>query len=394
MVAVLIILFALLWVLTRNIRLEKKRERILRNSNLENATIIKYDGRMVKVYDIMTLVSLAGLFVSNGMPNFMEPVASLLFAVSLGMLIIGLPSWLMGKRYLNSLKKMGYQIPWYDKNYDCILENVPRILEKDEPKEYFEEKEQLEWEEQKGYNKRSKIFALIYVCIWICIMSVNVWLCCKWRFNSCMARLAFWTVVDIYWLIRALFYYMQMNNEKYKEDSETDPYRKTRTSPERAISELLIMLLVVCGAKSLITNFMDAAYRGQIDHDRWWMQEVHGIMDLAYRELVLPEEETTALFTPEERNGDWSGTRQQLMEGVDITTWGVPQDVYQKKIAEYLVILSFNELEEHFSATDEDVVLIAKIENGALTLSLSNLKRKADAPLMIESKIPLPEKEN
>ena len=111
MVAVLIILFAMLWVLTRNIRLEKKRERILRNSNLENATIIKYDGRMVKVYDIMTLVSLAGLFVSNGMPNFMEPVASLLFAVSLGMLIIGLPSWLIGKRYLDSLKKMGYQTP-------------------------------------------------------------------------------------------------------------------------------------------------------------------------------------------------------------------------------------------------------------------------------------------
>ena len=92
----LVIIFALLWVLIRNIRLEKKKERILRDKYLENATIIKYDGRMVKVYDIMTLVSLAGLFVSKGMPNFMEPVASLLFAVSLGMLIIGLPSWLMG----------------------------------------------------------------------------------------------------------------------------------------------------------------------------------------------------------------------------------------------------------------------------------------------------------
>ena len=289
---------------------------------------------------------------------------------------------------------MGYQTPWYDRNYDCILENVPRTLENDETKEHFEEKEQLEREEQKEYNKRSKIFALIYISIWICIMAVNVWLCYKWRYYSCMTRLAFWSVVDAYWLIRALHYYMQMNNAKYKEDTETDPYRKKRTSPERAISELLIMLLLVCGAKSLINNFMNAAYRAQIDADRYWVQEIHGMMDLAYRELVLPEVETTALFTPEERSGDWSRTRQQLMEGVDITGWGVPQDVYQKKIAEYLVISNFAELEKYFNAVDEDAVLIAKIEDGVLTLSLSNLKRKADAPLVIESKTPLLEKEN
>lgn len=243
-------------------------------------------------------------------------------------------------------------------------------------------------------NRRSVIFAAIYGCIWLGMIAVNIWLCSQWRYHSALAKFVFWMVLDLYWLIRGLQFYLQRDNRKYKENTEIDPNRKKRIPMERAMSEMMLLLLLAVGAKYLITNFMDAAYRGQIDHDRWWMQEVHGIMDLAYRELVLPEEETTALFTPEERVGDWSGTRQQLMEGVDITTWGVPQDVYQKKIAEYLVILSFNELEEHFSATDEDVVLIAKIENGALTLSLSNLKRKADAPLVIESKTPLPEKEN
>lgn len=311
MLGVLVILLAVFWVVTKDIRLERKKKRIMQAQHLDNATLIKYDGRTVKVLGIMTVMSIVLFVVSFLLEDLAKDLIGILVMVAGGMFVIFLPTWLVGRSYLNRMKKLGYEIPWCSKDYDYILEKVPR---------------RKVTEEQEPYSRRSKIFACLYGYVWLCMMAVNLWLCCKWRVNSCVARFALLAVPDVYWLICAWQFYRQMNNDKYKEDTEVDKSRKNRKnriSLERAVVELLIMLLIAVGFKSLASNFGDAAYRAQIDADRGWMQEIHGMMDLAYRELVLPEEETTALFTPEERAGDWSGTRQQLMEGVDITTWGI-----------------------------------------------------------------------
>ena len=143
----------------------------------------------------------------------------------------------------------------------------------------------------------------------------------------------------------------------------------------------------------MFANYLEYVYRSQVEADRGRMKEIHGMMELIYKELVLPKEETTGLFTPEEIASDWSGTRQQLTEGVDITEWGLPQDIYQERLAEHFVISDFAELDNYFRSVKGDVVLFAKLENGVLILSIPNQKEGVESHLVIESQVPLPDKE-
>lgn len=377
MIGALVVFFALVWVLTADMRLKKKAERIQRDKRFETVTFIQIDGRTTRGFGIMSIVSLVGFGASCEIADHVEPAAGVLVMVFAGMLIICLPSWLIGRSYLWRLKKMGYEIPWRSKDYDYVLENLP-VKRKD-------------WDTAK-YNKRSKLFALIYVGIWICMLAVNTYIYYKWRFINGIELVFIFLAVDLYWGVRALQFRKQMSNEKYKEDIEIDKNRKTRIGLEHAVCEMLVMLVIICVGKNMFTNYVDYVYRSQLDTDKGWMKEIHGMMELIYEGLEAPQAQDYPLFTPEEVAQDWSGTRQQLMEGVNIMEWEIPQDIYQRRLAEHLGISDFSQIKKYFRSVKGEVEVFAKIENGVLTLSLSDEYRNGESIIVVESAKILPEK--
>ena len=82
---------------------------------------------------------------------------------------------------------------------------------------------------------------------------------------------------------------------------------------------------------------------------------------------------------------NWEVSRTQLAEGVDITNWGVPQDIYQEKVAAYLEISDFSELKDDFRSAKGDAVLYAKLEKGLIRVSLPNLHKEVRMPIIISS---------
>ena len=370
----LILVFLLYWFLTKDMRLKKKQERLHRSQRLESTTFIKFDETTVKVCGILTIVAFVCMIIFYIIAEYKDLTVVILLVLFQQTFLFFLVVWLLGLIYLKRLKEMGYEIPKHSKDYDYILEKVPRIETNTE---------------LKNDNKRSKIFSVIYGCIGLCMLEVNMWISFRWSDMGNIVIFLLLGYLDIYWFIRAWHHYKQMNNEKYKEEDEVDTSRRSRTHPVLVVTEMLLMLLIVCCIKKWYVNFMDYAYRSQLESDRVMMEYVHGMLDVIYRELMVPDESN--LFTPEELAEDWSVSRQQLMEGVDITEWGEPQDIYQRTVAGYLGIDNFSELDNLFVVGKKDTVLIAKIEDEVLTLSLANMKRKADGPIIIKSQTSLPE---
>ncbi|MBR6666621.1 MAG: hypothetical protein IKL22_13010 [Lachnospiraceae bacterium] len=367
MIGALLVFFIAIWILTGDIRFKNKKARLKEDAQAGAVTLIKYDGWSVKLIGILTIVSVLAFVVSFVLAEYIVPEAGV-FTFAFGCLtVIFLAYWLAGRCYLKRLVKYGYEIPRRSRDHGYILEKVPRkeIVSKKPP-----------------YNRRSKIFAIMNLCIWLVMLIWNIRYGYNWKFMG-LDMVGFLSVLDLYWLFRANRFRKQMSTEKYKEDVETDPNRKDRISFERAIFEVLFMLLITWAIKQSVANYTEYLYRSQVDANRTLMWQVQGSLTREYEELSLQEEGMK----------DWESSRQQLLEGVDITDWGVPQDPYQEAVAGALGISDFAELKDDFRAVKGDAVLHARVKDGVLSLSLPNMYIKDAAPIVIESEILLSEKE-
>lgn len=376
MIGALVIFFVIMWILTKDMRFSRKHQYLLEYAQTETITLIKFDGWTVWLLGVLTIGSVFAFLASVAMVYYAKVSVAAVFAFMFGVLFfILLAYWLRGKTYLSRVTKYGYEIPWHSRDYGFILENVPRT------------EVTLE---QEPYNRRSKFFSLFFVYIWLCFLALNVWLCCDWTFIGGIEIFGVvLTIIDLYWLYKALQYRKQISNEEYKEDIEIDKYRKDRISLEKAIFDLVVMLLVFGGIKSTAFNYVDYVYRAQVEGDRQKVEEIHSTMEMTYRELVALDEislqEEKVQPASEEILEDCEGIYQQLMEGVDITSWGIPQDAYQEKVAEYLGISDFSQLKEHFRSVKGEAVLMAQLEEGKLVLYLANLPKEVSRPVWVKS---------
>ncbi len=120
------------------------------------------------------------------------------------------------------------------------------------------------------------------------------------------------------------------------------------------------------------------------------MRNVQLVMEQAYDEMLALEKERIAgTGSQDVLQADWESSIKQLEAGVDITSWGVPQDIYQEKVAEYLEVSDFAELKDDFSVAKRDAILHAELKDGLIRVSLPNLYREVHMPIIISS-----EKEN
>jgi len=375
MIGSLVIFFAVMWIMTGDLRINNRKRYLFEYAQTETVTLIKYDGWTVRLFGILTIVSAFAFLTSVVIAEYVDPVAGLFLAMFGCLFLILLAYWLSGKCYLYRLEKYGYEIPWRSRDYGFILEKVPRtevILE------------------QKPYNRRSKVFFIIYGYIWLCLLAINVWFCCNWSFFDGIGFFfGVLLIIDLYWLFMAFKHRKQMCNEEYKEDVEIDKYRKDRISLEKAIFVLLVMGLIFWGIKATEFNYVEYIYRARVEADRHKVEEMHSTMEQAYRELMgmdaTSQQGDADSSASEETIGDWEISRQQLTKGVDITNWGIPQDAYQEKLAEYLGISDFGELKDDFRSVKGEAILVAQLEEGRLILHLVNVIKEVNGPIIEES---------
>lgn len=375
MASSIIIVLMLGWIAIRNIHSLGKEEQLLKKTEAETATLIKYDNKTVKLINILSKAAAIIFLVACYLAETVWPEAAAI-AVPAGFVLIILCAYYWGgKQYLKRLHKFGYVVPERSKDYDDLLERLPKA-----------EVKQIDWE---PYNRRSKVFWMLCMVTFVAMLTVNVWYYCSWSFmkDNAIFMVVVLVVADLFWLFAALRFRKQMNNDAYKEDVEIDKNRKNRMSLEYAVLLMVIMLLLTGFVKTTAHNMTKYIYNSWVDADRSEVRKIQSALEQVYDELVSNNAEQESGDSKNEGTmlDNWEVSRTQLAEGVDITNWGVPQDIYQEKVAAYLDISDFSELKDDFRSAKGDAVLYAKLEKGLIRVSLPNLHKEVSMPIIISS---------
>lgn len=375
MASSLIVVLLLGWIAIRNIHNLGKEEQLLKETKAETATLIKYDNKTVKLINILSKVAAVIFLVACYLAETVWPEAGMIvFPAGFVLIILCAYHW-CGKQYLKRLHKFGYIVPENSKEYDSLLERLPKA-----------EVKQIDRE---PYNRRSKVFWMLCMFAFVVMLAVTVWYYCSWSFmeDNAIFMVVVLAVTDLFWLFAALRFRKQMSNEAFKEDVEIDKNRKNRMSLEYAVLLIVIMLLLTGFVKTTAHSMTKYIYNAWVDADRDEVRKIQSALEQAYDELVLDNEEQDSDDSKNEGTmlDNWEVSRTQLAEGVDITNWGVPQDIYQEKVAAYLEISDFSELKDDFRSAKGDAVLYAKLEKGLIRVSLPNLHKEVRMPIIISS---------
>ena len=362
------------WFAIRSIRNMNREQELRREGKTESLTFIKYDAKTVRLLNglskIVAVVFLVSWFLAE---KVWVEVGMIVLPAGLILIFLIVYHW-CGKQYLKKLNREGYIIPERAADYGGVLENLPRT-----------EIKQLEPE---TYNRRSKVLWIICLSAFLILLAIAAYFCYCWSFmkDNVPVALLILGVPGLLWLILALVFRKQMSNEKYKEDVEIDNYRKDRLSLGPAIVFIVILFWGSWGAILLADAMMKYVYNARVEASRDEVRNVHFALEQTYDEMLVLEKESVAGTSLEiVLRADWESSIKQLEMGVDITEWGVPQDIYQEKVAEYLGISDFAELKDDFSVAKGDAILYAELKDGMIRVSLPNLCREVNMPIIIYS---------
>lgn len=366
------------WFAIRSIRNMNKEQGLRREGKTGSITFIKYDAKTVRLLRVLCKIAAVVFLVSAFLAEKVwVEVGMIVLPAGLILVFLIVYHW-CGKQYLKKLNSEGYIIPERAADYGGVLENLPRT-----------EIKQLEPE---SYNRRSKVLWIICMFAFFILLAIAVYFCYCWSFmkDNVPVALLILGVPGLLWLIFALVFRKQMSNEKYKEDVEIDNCRRDRLSLGPAIVFIVILFWGSWGAILLADAMMKYVYNARVEASRDEVRNVHFALEQTYDEMLALEKESVVSTGYEEvLRADWESSVKQLETGVDITEWGVPQDVYQEKVAEYLGISNFAELKDDFSVAKGDAILYAELKDGMIRVSLPNLCREVNMPIIISS-----EKEN
>ena len=126
MASSLIVVLMLGWIAIRNIHSLGKEEQLLKETKAETATLIKYDNKTVKLINILSKVAAIIFLVACYLAETVWPEAGAIALPAGFVLIILCAHHWCGKQYLKRLHRFGYVVPEKSKDYDDLLERLPK----------------------------------------------------------------------------------------------------------------------------------------------------------------------------------------------------------------------------------------------------------------------------
>ena len=81
---------------------------------------------------------------------------------------------------------------------------------------------------------------------------------------------------------------------------------------------------------------------------------------------------------------DGNASVQEMLKGVDITTWGTPKDSFQQEVAAVLGIEDFSELKDDFYAADGDAVVYVKLVDDEICVQILNVYDKVEREIIAQ----------
>ncbi len=335
----------------------------------DSATLIKYDKRSVKIYRILTLVTvvyflLSVLWMFTDMPVIRNAkIEEVLITVALYGLYFGVIGtlylsyqWISAFFYLNRLEKYGYEVPENRKEYE-IVERLPK-------------KENMVQVQTQGYHKGSKILTGLSIFLAAIMLLLTGYYFYRWSFmgENAQAFLVIQLIADAFWLIPIFIFRKEMDLQKYKDDVEIDITRRTRKNVVNGVLLIILLTLTALYVKSCAHSMTEYIYVSWLENDRDRIYEIHDVLETTSYEMNLYYRD----------DADWLEAAESMRTGVDITIWGIPEGRFQETVANVLGITDFGSLKEEFSSAKKPAVVYVKLENDDIIVELQNLYPATD----------------
>lgn len=330
--------------------------------------LIKYDKCQMKLNLILTVIfgilTVFSWILVLGESNVLEDATDFAYVVIFFFYVCSGPAFiytiyqlLSGMSYMYRLKKHGYEVPKDKRQYDSSLEKLPHQQIADDVATKV-----------KGRNKSSFSLGIVslgaLVILWVC----NILYVVEWSFfyEEIGFMIGFMSVIDIALLVYCVMFFRQANEARYKDDVEIDKSRKNRIPPVEGVLTIFILLSFSVFAKYEAHTLTDYLFKSRVSTDMVLVQSMEQAFDSTYESLEEMDGNVTEMLSA---NG--------LMDGVDITTWGVPSNTFQSEVASMLGVSDFLELKDDFYTVEGEAIVYVKWENERFVIELPNQVEKA-----------------
>ncbi len=362
MLSVLLMIGPLVYILYKQDKKKRLIEDGKKKHSIQKAILIRYDKRQFAnskkasiTFLVLWIVSFALTFLEwvEWVPDFVSVIIRFLFLCSGPAFLYSVYEALAGHSYLKRLEKYGYEIPDNKKDYDYLLEMLPRKRQGTK-----------NLSSDGNYNKCSLILAVSSLVVLCVLIGYNIWFLLDWR---CMVQgerivtFGMMSPVDIVLLINCIKFFRQVNEKYYKDDVEIDYTRKNRISFMEGILIIIVLSVGALIVKDTYSSMTEYIFKARVSSDIERVQNIERVFDMAY--ATLGEQDDTS---------EWETTYNALIAGVEITTWKKPQDIFQKEITKELGISDFSELKDDFRTVVGDAKVYVQLEDGNFVVEVLN----------------------
>ncbi len=357
---------------------------------LQTATYIKYDKRSVRLLAIGAILCAivfgvsVGLMASDmdfwGKSSFSQwGFIAVLYGFFLGaaLFLWCICRLFMGIAYLKRLERYGYEVPMDRKEYGYLLEHLPLknvTVEMTRWSEREDTEAESFWENMEAYpiSKTSKILSILSVLAMIVMVGLSFYYWYSWYFmdDDTIVMFVLLLIADVFWLVPILFFRKQMDGQKYKDDVEIDATRKNRMSLPGGILLILMLVGIALMIKNAASSMTEYVFKTCLSEDQKRVGEIQDALEVVFVEMQ------------QYSNPSWENSLEDMQAGVDITTWGAPQDDFQLRVAECLGIIDFSLLRKEFRTTDGPAVVYVKLEGDTFIVQLVNVYPAADREII------------
>lgn len=310
---------------------------------------IKYDGRDLKILFTTTIISavlfFAGIFCMLAEVRGTEVMMLAGIYVGGGLFLFSFINLLSGSCYRRRLKAYGYEFPYKKEDYNNDLQNVPCAAGASRPE---------------AGNGGGRLLCFLYAAVFLLAVVWNVRYLVRWQpyvGDASVYVAGIIMLLDSFWGISAFLFYRQTDTQKYRNDVEAEDGRKKRKPLEKGIIEGIILLGIMVVIKILTVQLSEFMFRSQAGQDQEYLSTIKTCID------------TVAVDGRIDRISD---TYVAMSEGCYISDWGEPGDDVSQKIAEYLGISDFAELEDQFYTSDGIPRIYVKITDDGAYVRMDN----------------------
>lgn len=334
--------------------------------NIAKANRIRFDRRQIKqslfltmLFFLLTIFSFIITYFNyvDRFPDWLMVMFLFVYMCSGPALFYSAYQLFSGICYLRRLRKHGYEVPENKKDYDVLLEKLPRQVQEDTE------------QTRKKCNKESLALGVCSMVALFVLVGIDIWYISEWYFlrDEIVFMIGLMSVVDVVLFIYCIMFFRQMNETYYKDDVETDAIRKNRMPLAEGVLTVVVLLVISTFVKYTAHSMTDYVFKARVSADIATIQSIHKSLLDTY---VWMEGNTEDVA--------WEKTKQDLIHGIDITTWDVPQDEFQREVSYMLGISEFTQLKEEFHTVDGDAIVYAKLTEDTLIVELQNSVAKVE----------------